>query len=117
MSLLLQSRAVELFMPGEAASEPSTWPALLIVAGVGAAVAAAIVVVRWFNQRDPGMRAFATIARKVGLSRRERKHLREIALARGMQPVALVLCPSSLQRATKGDESPAVRALVLKLLR
>ncbi|MEO0484015.1 MAG: hypothetical protein AAF138_10380 [Planctomycetota bacterium] len=70
--------------------------------GTGCVIALALVVER--RRRTPeSERAFRALAPKLGLSRKERRAVRTIAAGLGAKPVALLLCPNAVGRATERD--------------
>ena len=68
--------------------------------GTGCVIALALVVER--RRRTPeSERAFRALAPKLGLSGKERRAVRTLAAQLDAKPVALLLCPNAVGRATE----------------
>ncbi len=72
---------------------------------------------------DPSDFAFRAMARKLGVSKRERRLLREIARERSIPPAALLASPAALaetlqeaRRAHGGDDRKAIDRIARRLL-
>lgn len=111
---------VELVLPPSAPIEAAPFPWMSVGAGV---VATALVVAAWWIWRttpppDPGEEAFARLTRILGLTRRERRLLRELATAHGSAtPTAILLCAGAREVAGASLHIPedAWRSLERKL--
>ncbi|MCC6285280.1 MAG: hypothetical protein IT439_08275 [Phycisphaerales bacterium] len=82
--------------------------ALLAALSAGSTAGAAWLAWRRALEAHPHEHAFRSIARRSGLSRHEREHVRSLASGAGVPPVALVLSPSALVQAIRSGPDSAL---------
>lgn len=112
-----ESRRVELVLPGEGTADRTAhtgpW-----VAG-GAAVVGLLLGILWWRWRaskcEPAEVAFRKLARRMGLTRAERRAIRRAA--GGTAPVALLLSADALERAVASASTDAHLASAIRKLR
>lgn len=123
MNQVEQAKPVELVLPPfvgpvrDAAAVPATSSSLWIALVVILVLLGNAFLVWWrIRGRDPLHRAFDAAAGRIGLNRKERKHIGEIS-PKHSPPVALLLSESAFEGAISGDQSPIAVSIRAKMER
>jgi hypothetical protein len=112
-----ETRKVELVIPGGAADDGGAYAGPW-VAGGAAAVGLLLGILWWrwrASRSEPAEVAFRKLARRMGLTRAERRAIRKAA--GGTAPVALLLSADALERAVASTSTDAHLASAIKKLR
>ncbi|MCB9845184.1 MAG: hypothetical protein H6811_04260 [Phycisphaeraceae bacterium] len=104
--------------PPVGGEESRFWTVLIVFGSIAIASSLTALVLWWHRSvsRNPREHAFRSLARRLGLGRRDRALVRRLATRQSVQPVALLVSPGGLRIAIEAAVSqptgrPDARAL------